>query len=54
MGAVGHSHHGLGMDGGPGWARQIARYVRALPVCEVGTLLTHDGTDTLSNLCVTE
>ena len=27
---------------------------RALPVCEVGTLLTHDGMDVESNSCVTE
>ena len=32
----------------------VTRDDRALPVCEVGKLLTHDGTDIESNLSVAE
>ena len=44
MGAITHSCHGLGRDGGS--------WKRAITVCQVGTLLTRDGTDAVSNLCV--
>ena len=39
---AGHSQEGLATTG----------YARALYVCEEGTLLTHDGTDAVSNFCV--
>ena len=38
----------------PGGVGHSAGYAIALSVCEVGTLLTHNGTDALSNICVTE
>ena len=63
MGVVSHSHHRLSRNGGswkraswaqPGGDGHTAEYARALPVCEVGTLLTHHGTEAVLNLCVTE
>ena len=37
-----------------GGVDDITGDVRALAVCELETLLTHDGTDVESNNCVTE
>ena len=37
-----------------GGVGHTAGYARALSVCEVATLLTHNGTDAVSNLYVTE
>ena len=65
VGVVCRSYHGFGRgwDGGswqrawgaqPGGVGYVTGDARALPVCEVGTLLTHDGTDVESNLCVAE
>ena len=38
---------GMGRDGAcgaqPGWVGHTAGYAESFPVCEVGTLLTHDG-----------
>ena len=65
MSAVSHSHHGLGWGrDGDSWRREcraqlggigcVTGDARALPMREVGTLLTYDGTDVESNLSVVE
>ena len=38
----------------PGGVGYVTGDARALPLCEVWTLLMHDGTDNESNLCVAE
>ena len=63
MGIVSHSHHGLDKDGGswylaygaqPRAISLTAEYARALTVCEVGTPLSHNGTNAVTNHYVTE